>query len=92
MPIYEYKCLTCGHEFEKLVKLDAPNPLCTLATPTGSAKVLVRCDGQTERMVSRSTFHLKGAGWSKDGYDKNYIYHHPEAMGADNTRFNVENE
>ena len=33
MPIYEYKCLACGHLFEKIVKLnESPNcPQCNAA-------------------------------------------------------------
>ena len=92
MPIYEYRCLSCGHQFEKIVKLDAPNPPCVTTVSTDDPKILVRCDGQTERLISRSSFHLKGAGWAKDGYDKNYVYSHPEARGADNSRWNVEGD
>jgi len=28
MPIYEYECSTCGHEFEKLVRQSSPAPDC----------------------------------------------------------------
>lgn len=28
MPIYEYRCLSCGTEFEKLVRSSSPSPLC----------------------------------------------------------------
>jgi putative FmdB family regulatory protein len=35
MPIYDYKCRACGHQFEKLVRLDeAPAcPVCQAADP-----------------------------------------------------------
>ena len=68
MPIYEYKCLSCGEEFEKIVKLNSPNPKCTIAIKTENEKVFVRCDGETKRIMSRSEFHLKGECWAKDGY------------------------
>ena len=92
MPIYEYKCTQCGNEFERLMKLDSPNPPCVKALKTENPKLLLRCDGETKRMISRSTFHLKGMGWAKDGYDHHYIAHHPDAMGANDMVFNVENE
>ena len=28
MPIYEYKCNKCGHKFEKMVRMNDPNPSC----------------------------------------------------------------
>ena len=57
MPIYEYRCGTCSHEFEQMVKLSDPTPPCP------------RC-GATEvrKLVSASSFQLKGGGWYKDHY------------------------
>jgi putative FmdB family regulatory protein len=43
MPIYEYKCGSCSHQFEKLVKLNDPTPAC----PACSAR-------QVERLLSLS--------------------------------------
>lgn len=57
MPIYEYRCESCGNDFEKMVKLDAPLPAC----PSCGA-------AQTRKLVSASSFHLKGGGWYKDHY------------------------
>ncbi len=58
MPIYEYKCASCDGNFEKMVKMDAPAPAC----PKCGAADDVR------KMVSASSFVLKGAGWYKDHY------------------------
>lgn len=59
MPIYEYRCPKCGHELEVMQKVDAPAP--------GSCP---SCKAETplERLVSRSSFHLKGGGWYSDLY------------------------
>ncbi len=58
MPIYEYRCKSCGYEFEEVQKFNDPPvdncPEC------GQISV--------ERKVSMSSFHLKGGGWYKDGY------------------------
>jgi len=57
MPIYEYRCANCGHVFEKRVKLNAPSPDCP------------QCEGKdTNKLVSSSSFVLKGEGWYRDGY------------------------
>ncbi|MGH8802592.1 MAG: FmdB family zinc ribbon protein [Casimicrobiaceae bacterium] len=53
MPIYEYRCASCGHQLESLQKLsDAP---------------LVECPNchrpDLRKMVSRVGFKLKGSGW-----------------------------
>ena len=67
MPIYEYACRSCGHEFETLQKIsDAP---------------LVDCPscGQAElrKKVSAARFRLKGGGWYetdfKSGDKKNVV-------------------
>ena len=58
MPIYEYRCKSCGYEFEEVQKFnDLPVDNCP---ECGQMSV--------ERKVSMSSFHLKGGGWYKDGY------------------------
>jgi putative FmdB family regulatory protein len=52
MPIYEYECSKCGKIDEVLQKF--------------SDKPLVRCkhcSGKLHKLVSHSSFHLKGTGW-----------------------------
>lgn len=57
MPIYEYKCHGCNREFEALQKFsDKPLTKCE------------ECGGKVEKMISSSSFHLKGSGWYKDNY------------------------
>jgi len=58
MPIYEYVCNACGHEFEEWQKItDSPVKKCPAC---GKRKV--------ERLVSLSAFHLKGSGWYVTDY------------------------
>jgi putative FmdB family regulatory protein len=53
MPIYEYRCSSCGHKLEALQKLsDAPLSRC----PSCNADALVK-------LVSAAGFQLKGSGW-----------------------------
>ncbi|MEW6351226.1 MAG: zinc ribbon domain-containing protein [Thermodesulfobacteriota bacterium] len=63
MPIYEYRCDRCGREFEEWQKFsDLPVETCTA------------CGGSTHRLISQSTFILKGTGWYVTDYarhDKN---------------------
>lgn len=57
MPIYEYACDSCGHQFEKLVRIGAEAPPCP------------ECEGaEVRKRVSASGFILKGSGWYKDHY------------------------
>ena len=51
MPIYEYQCKKCGNGFEKWQKFSDPlDDKC----PT--------CGGKSRRLISQSTFVLKGTG------------------------------
>lgn len=53
MPIYEYQCQSCGHRLEALQKIsDAP----LLDCPACS-------NPELSRLVSASSFRLKGGGW-----------------------------
>ena len=57
MPIYEYRCKGCKKDFEVLQKI-TDDPLA--ACPT--------CGKQVKRLISQTSFTLKGGGWYKDGY------------------------
>lgn len=53
MPIYEYRCQSCGHELEKLQRMaDAPLTDCpACGQPT------------LRKLISAAGFRLKGQGW-----------------------------
>ena len=58
MPIYEYGCDRCGHEFEAEQRItEAPLKSCP---DCRSRKV--------RRLISRTSFVLKGSGWYSDLY------------------------
>jgi len=66
MPIYEYQCTKCGLIEEVLQKMnDRPLRKCK------------KCSGKVEKLISRSSFALKGGGWFDSGYTKS-----PGARGA----------
>lgn len=52
MPIYEYGCPECGHEFSKLQKVSADPPPCPECGHDDVGK-----------KVSKTSFQLKGGGW-----------------------------
>lgn len=59
MPIYEYKCDSCGHELEELQGVNEP---VLVACPRCAARAL-------RRLISGGTrFVLKGPGWAADLY------------------------
>lgn len=59
MPVYEYRCSSCGRIFEVLQNSD-----------DNKARVCPHCSGRAERIVSHCTFHLKGTGWYATDYAK----------------------
>ena len=58
MPMYEYVCTPCKEEKEELQGYDDPAPKCK------------KCGKLMKRKISQTSFHLKGGGWYKDGYQK----------------------
>ncbi|HTF14745.1 MAG TPA: zinc ribbon domain-containing protein [Burkholderiales bacterium] len=53
MPIYEYRCTSCGFQKEYLKKIT--DPVMT---------VCPECDKETfSKMLTAAGFHLKGSGW-----------------------------
>tara|TARA_E500000075_G_C6975657_1_gene313393 strand:+ start:1211 stop:1525 length:315 start_codon:yes stop_codon:yes gene_type:complete len=61
MPIYEYRCSSCGYEHEALQKITA-DPL--VDCPKCGSPSLVK-------MVSAAGFQLKGAGWYATDFKDN---------------------
>lgn len=59
MPIYEYSCGQCGKVTDTIQKVDDPPP--EKCPHCGTS-------GQMSRMVSRTSFVLKGGGWYSDLY------------------------
>ncbi|MBI2058462.1 MAG: zinc ribbon domain-containing protein [Nitrospirae bacterium] len=57
MPIYEYRCPSCSHQFEYLQKItDAKSVKCP------------KCGTRSRRQISNTSFILKGSGWYKTDY------------------------
>jgi len=59
MPVYEYECKACGRDFEYQQRITDPEKTTCEA-----------CGGALARLISRTAFALKGAGWYKDLYSK----------------------
>jgi putative FmdB family regulatory protein len=57
MPIYEYACEKCGEHLEVIQKVD-DEPL----------KRCRKCRGKLEKIISRTSFQLKGSGWYVSDY------------------------
>jgi putative FmdB family regulatory protein len=57
VPLYEYRCKSCGHQFEKLQSFSAPDE-----------KECPVCHGPLERLVSASALQFKGSGWYATDY------------------------
>jgi len=57
MPLYEYKCQSCGEKFEVIQKFsDAP------------VETHEKCGGHVERLISTSALQFKGSGWYVNDY------------------------
>lgn len=58
MPIYEYVCKSCGHQFDMMQKMGESN--------------IQECENcgkeQAERIISQTSFMLKGTGWYTTDY------------------------
>jgi putative FmdB family regulatory protein len=57
MPIYEYKCQKCGKQFDVLQSMSDPE-----------LKSCKFCKGKVHKLVSLSSFSLKGSGWYATDY------------------------
>lgn len=60
MPIYSYRCMACGHAFDRLVKRDQAEQ--AQPCPKGCAPA----DSQRQ-LSAPAGFDLKGTGWYSKG-------------------------
>ena len=57
MPIYEYECTECG-KIDEVIQKFSDKPLTTCRY----------CSGKLHKLISHSSFHLKGTGWYVTDY------------------------
>jgi putative FmdB family regulatory protein len=58
MPIYEYRCSKCG-EFEVFQRITDP-----------ALKRCPTCQAKVTKLISNTSFHLKGSGWYITDYGR----------------------
>lgn len=74
MPIYEYECPSCHHQFDVLQKIhDEPIKLCPKCGKNDAV-----------RLVSAAGFQLKGSGWYATDF-KNKGKAEPKSNHSDNS-------
>lgn len=57
VPIYEYQCTNCGRTVEEMQRItDKPLQMCPF------------CKGKLRRLISLTSFQLKGTGWYATDY------------------------
>jgi putative FmdB family regulatory protein len=57
VPLYEYRCKSCGHQFEKIQSFSAPEE-----------KECPLCHGELEKLISAPAVQFKGSGWYVTDY------------------------
>lgn len=72
MPIYEYLCEKCGHEFEREQRITA-DPIKTC--PECKAR-------KVKKLISQTSFVLKGGGWYNDLYSSTKKADKPDSGDA----------
>ena len=57
MPLYEYRCTKCRHQFEKIESVSA-----------STRKKCPKCGAVAERMLASPAIQFKGSGWYVTDY------------------------
>jgi putative FmdB family regulatory protein len=81
MPIYEYKCLSCGREFEELVRIGdtPPCPACGKQELERLRSMCAISTSQTRRSALESGRRIAGsARREKQHADAEYVRKHTE--------------
>lgn len=59
MPLYEYQCDACGHQFEQIQKFSDP-----------LVDTCPKCGGPVRKLLSSPAIQFKGSGWYITDYAK----------------------
>ncbi len=82
MPIYEYQCQDCGHRLEALQKIsDAPLQDCPACAKP-----------ELSRLVSASSFRLKGGGWYETDFKTGNRRHGTQSENQSDTKSDTKSE
>ena len=57
MPLYEYKCIKCRHQFERIESVTASD-----------VKKCPKCGAKAERLLAAPAIQFKGSGWYVTDY------------------------
>lgn len=60
MPVYEYECDHCGYCFDEYKNTFV----------NGDFSKCPMCNKKAEKILSKTSFILKGGGWANDNYTK----------------------
>jgi putative FmdB family regulatory protein len=82
MPIFEYRCRGCGHEFESLVLATTPPPACPECTSADLEKLLstaaVSTEGQRQANALKSRQQQIAKRKDKIVADEEHRLHHDD--------------
>jgi putative FmdB family regulatory protein len=82
MPLYDFKCPSCQHRFEELVKVDEV-PLCPQCGAAGSQRqhsfsAAISTEGSRQRALSGARKKAGAEKREKDHAHQEYVKHHME--------------
>jgi putative FmdB family regulatory protein len=72
VPIFEYRCSSCGHRFEKIQKSSGSRPA-----------PCPKCGGAAKRLASAPAIQFKGTGWYITDYARKGKSHPETAKGGE---------
>ena len=82
MPIYEYRCTACSHEFERLIRPGAAAPACPQCSATELERLLslssVSSEGTRDRSMQKARARAKLVQRDKDVAQAEYERKHHE--------------
>jgi putative FmdB family regulatory protein len=71
MPLYEYACNKCNENFELMKSFNDNNPV-----------KCPKCGTEAKKLISTTSFQLKGTGWYKTDYQNKSSSGHGSACGC----------